>query len=101
MPRYRISEEARAEILDAFDYLRQQSPELPKYLSRLIRGGLAEIAEHPRRYPYYVGKYRKYRLDPFKYALLYREMPDGNVNVASFWHLMRDERRLRSRLEDV
>jgi len=101
MPDFRIAEQARSEILDAFDYFEQQQEKLAKRLAGLIRDALHVIVEHPDRWPLIHRHFRRYRIDPFKYALIYEVLGDGSINVVAFWHLSRSERRLQRRLGDA
>jgi plasmid stabilization system protein ParE len=96
--RFRIVPRARADFLDAFEYLESQQRGLAKRLSTLIRIALFEIRDHPNRFPKLRGRYRRYRVSPFKYAIVYFVDADATIVVEAFFHLMRNPKRLDDRL---
>ena len=94
----RLDPIAKTELLDAFDYLESQRPGLAKRFSQLFRAATEEISAHPARFPVFTGPYHRYRIDPFQYAIIYRLDETGTVFIASVFHLMRDQGRLKRRL---
>ena len=94
----RLDPAARAELLDALDYLEQQQAGLAKRLAKLTRQVMADIRDYPKRFPVVHGRYRRARVDPFRYAIVYAEEDDGGIFVAAFFHLSRNPQRLRRRL---
>jgi hypothetical protein len=60
---------------------------------------IIDIRDHPKRFPVVQGRYRRARVDPFRYAVVYCEEPDGAIFVAAYFHLMRNPARLRRRLK--
>jgi plasmid stabilization system protein ParE len=89
---------ARAELLDALEYLEEQQAGLGKRLAKLTRQTIIDIRDHPERFPVVHGRYRRARVDPFRYAIVYAEEEDGGIFVVAFFHLSRNPKRLRRRL---
>lgn len=99
MPRpVRLDPVAKAELLQALDHLEYQRPGLAKRFAQLFRAALDEIRSHPARFPVFTGAFHRYRIDPFQYAVIYRQDPSGGIVIASVFHLMRDQQRLKRRL---
>jgi hypothetical protein len=96
----RIHLAAGAEMLDALEYLRSESPGLPKRLGACVRLAVRAVVENPDRYPVLVAPYHRYRVDPFKYAIVYKRCADGVIEITAFYHLMRDPKRLIERLRN-
>lgn len=88
-------------MLDAFDYLELQQNGLARRLAVRIRDAVLMIRTTLLRFPIYHGQFHKYRVDPFKYALIYRLNADDSVLIASFFHLSRNPDRLRRHLDKL
>jgi hypothetical protein len=85
-------------MLDAFDYLEAQQAGLSKRLATLVRVAMLEILSHPHRQPKVFADFRRNRVDPFDYAIVYSVEADGVVHIAAFFHLRRNPAGLRRRL---
>lgn len=97
-PSVRFDPVARAEFLDALDYLEGQRAGLGRRLARLTHAAVNEIRDHPQRFPVVRGPYRRYRVDPFRYAIVYTVEADGGILVVAYFHLSRNPNRLDERL---
>lgn len=92
---------AKAELLDAFDYLEQQQKGLARRLAIKVRDATIKVRTTPLSFPVYHGQFRKYRVDPFKYALIYRLNADDSILIASFFHLQKNPERFQQYLDTL
>jgi hypothetical protein len=88
---------AQTEILDALSYVESQKTGLARKLATQIHSAVEKVREHPLRYPTYFGKFQRYRVDRFQYAVVYVVEPNDTISVAGFVHLMQDPERLKKR----
>jgi plasmid stabilization system protein ParE len=89
---------AEAELAEAIEYYDEQEPGL----GRLFLDAVAEAGEKIRRNPeiwsFFERPLRGYRVMPFPYRLLYRELPD-RIQIVSVFHLSRRPGSWRDRLK--
>ena len=95
----RIHPDAQLELDDAMEYLDGQREGLSDMLESHVDAALDQIIDWPNFYPFIYKEFRKFRVDPFKYAIVYRVSQDNVINIAAFWHLMQDEATLRRKLD--
>jgi toxin ParE1/3/4 len=85
-----VSEEARADIVEAVSWLRDRSPTLPPRFEDELESAYASILEHPMLYPVIYRKFRRALLHRFPYSVFYIvEAPI--VLVVAVVHQSRDE----------
>lgn len=76
------------ELFDALGYYDRQSKGLGDKLYADIDATVVKIEEHPERWPYYMGRFRRCRADDFPYKVIYEILDSGPFIVA----VMHDKR---------
>jgi plasmid stabilization system protein ParE len=79
---------AETELAEALRFYDEQQPELGKIFLDAVAEAGEKIRQHPELWPFYEKPVRGYRVMPFPYRLLYRELAD-RIQVVSVFHLSR------------
>ncbi|MEO8133348.1 MAG: type II toxin-antitoxin system RelE/ParE family toxin [Betaproteobacteria bacterium] len=80
-----IDDEARAEAVEARDYYAAVGPDLGQNFTQRLDQALARIAANPLRWPPYTHRTRRYLIDRFPYAVIYR-VKDQTIRVLAVSH---------------
>jgi len=91
-----LSDEARADALEAFVFYEGRRPGLGLRFRDHLDLALTRIREDPTRYPIVYREVRRRLVDRFPYGVCYREYPDV-VLVIAVMHGRRDPGRWRRR----
>jgi toxin ParE1/3/4 len=91
-------EEAGVEYDKAFDWYLQRSPEVAIRFSDEVKRAIAEISVAPERWAAFSSQTRSFLLRRFPYRLIYRERPEGIVQVLAVAHTSRRPRYWERRL---
>jgi plasmid stabilization system protein ParE len=86
---YRFSPEARVDLLAAADFYEMQRPGLGTEFAVDIGLALARVLEAPGRWPELEPGIRRYRLDRFPYALIYRVVTSQTLDIIAVFDLRR------------
>ncbi len=86
---YRFSPDARIDPLAAGDFYESQKPGLGAEFLADIEAGLGRVLDAPPRWPELEPGIRRYRLDRFPYALIYRVASLDMVEIVAVFHLHR------------
>jgi plasmid stabilization system protein ParE len=87
----RLTEAARAELIDAQDWYEAEVPGLGDRFRAGIDTVIGRMADNPRQFPTVFKTLRRARTKKFPYALFFLVEPDGLLVVACF-HSSRDPR---------
>jgi plasmid stabilization system protein ParE len=87
--RHRWTPEAREDLFDSAEYYESQRRGLGSEFSVQLGLGLAQILEAPQRWPEIEPGYRKYRIDPFPLALVYRIVTSDLIEITAVFNLRR------------
>jgi len=98
---FRYNSRAESELWDAALYYESHRPELGIRFLNAVDAGLAAILDHPRRWPEIDAGIRRYRLERFPYALVYRQVADDVVEIIAVTHLRRRPGYWQDRLEQA
>jgi len=79
---------AEAELQDAAAWYDERSPGLGLRFIVTVRKKSEEILEAPQRWPIAAGA-RRVLMGRFPYALVYREVSDGEIEIVAVAHLKR------------
>ena len=79
---------AEKEQVEAAQYYDEQQPGLGRDFLDAMREGSAVIQRDPELWAYCEKPVRSYRVQPFPYRLLYRELPD-RIQIVAVMHLSR------------
>ena len=87
---YRFSPKARIDLLDAADFYEAQRLGLGIEFGVSVGLAVAHVLEAPRRWPEIEPGIRRFRLDRFPYALIYRVLPPQTVEIIAVFDLRRE-----------
>jgi len=79
---------AEVELTQAAEYYDEQQPGLGKDFLDAVRFSESAIQRNPELWAYYEKPIRSYRVQPFSYRLLYRELPD-KIQIVAVMHTSR------------
>jgi plasmid stabilization system protein ParE len=79
---------AETELVEAAQFYDEREPGLGKAFLDAVREAGERICRNPELWAFYEKPVRSYRVLPFPYRLLYRELPDG-VQIVAVMHLSR------------
>jgi toxin ParE1/3/4 len=83
-----FSPAAEVEMEEAYDFLESQRVGLGDEFVAELEIAIHRVAETPNRWPEQAPGFRRYRLNKFKYSLIYR-IAAGQAQIVSVWHLSR------------
>jgi toxin ParE1/3/4 len=86
---YRFSIEARVDLLAAADFYDTQQAGLGIEFAVDVGLALARVLEAPQRWPEIDAGIRRYRLDRFPYALIYRTLAPQTIDIIAVFDLRR------------
>ena len=86
---YRFSSAARADLLAAADFYESQRAGLGTEFAVDFGLALGRVLEAPQRWPELETGIRRFRLDRFPYALIYRIIPVQIVEIVAVFDLRR------------
>lgn len=86
---YRFSPEARLDLLASAEFYESQRRGLGAEFAVDVGLALAHVLEAPRRWPEIEPGIRRFRLDRFPYALIYRILPPQMVEIIAVFDLRR------------
>ena len=86
---YRFTLEAKADLFGAVQYYESQREGLGAEFAVEVGLAIARVLEAPRRWPEVERGARRYRLDRFPFALIYRPLPNL-VEVIAVFDLRRE-----------
>ena len=86
---YRFSPEAREDLLSAAEFYEAQRSALGAEFAVDVGLALAHVLEAPRRWPEIEPEIRRFRLDRFPYALIYRIQTPQTVEIIAVFDLRR------------
>jgi plasmid stabilization system protein ParE len=86
---YRFSPEARVDLLAAADFYETRRAGLGSEFAAEVESALARVLEAPRRWPEIEHGIRRYRLDRFPYAVIYRTPSKQTVEIIAVFDLRR------------
>jgi hypothetical protein len=89
---------AETELAEALRFYDEQEPGLGKIFLDAIAEAGEKIRRYPERWSCYEKPLRGYRVLPFPYRLLYRELPD-RIQIVSVFHLNRRPGSWKDRLK--
>jgi plasmid stabilization system protein ParE len=87
--KYRFSPDARIDLLAAADFYEMQRPGLGTEFAVDVGLALARVLEAPGRWPEMEPGIRRFRLDRFPYALIYRIASSQTVDIIAVFDLRR------------
>jgi len=87
--RYRISDTAKEELAGAVAYYEHQRAGLGFEFAVEVGLALGHVLDAPDSWPHIAAGFRRYKIDRFPYALIYRKAEAGLVEVVSIF----DQRR--------
>ena len=79
---------AEVELIEAAQFYEEREPGLGKKFLDGIADAGERIRRNPELWAVYERPVRSYRVSPFPYRLLYRELPD-RIQIVSVFHLSR------------
>ena len=79
---------AEVELAEAAQYYDEQQPSLGRDFLDAVRVATAAIQRNPELWAFYEKPVRAYRVQPFAYRLLYRELPD-RIQIVAVAHVSR------------
>jgi plasmid stabilization system protein ParE len=79
---------AELEQAEAARFYDEQKPGLGRTFLDAVRAGIAAVQRNPEMWAFYEKPIRSYRLRPFPYRLLYRELAD-RIQIVAVMHLSR------------
>jgi plasmid stabilization system protein ParE len=79
---------AEVELVDAAEFYDERQPGLGKLFLDAVADAAKRIRENPEFWAFYARPVRSYRVSPFPYRLLYRELPDC-IQIVAVFHLSR------------
>jgi toxin ParE1/3/4 len=82
-------EEASAEYEAAFDWYLERSPDAALRFDSEVDRALAQIIEAPRRWAVGLFSTRRFLLRQFPFIVIYRERPEGTVQIIAVAHTSR------------
>jgi toxin ParE1/3/4 len=88
---------ADEELAEAAQYYDEQQPGLAKDFLDAVRVAMAAIQRNPDLWAFYEKPIRAYRIQPFAYRLLYRELPD-RIQIVAVAHVSRRPGYWKSRI---
>jgi plasmid stabilization system protein ParE len=83
--RIEIDDEALAEAVEAKDYYAALSPELGDDFARTVDLAIERIVANPLAWPPYTARTRRYLVDRFPYAIVYRA-GTGVIRILAVMH---------------
>jgi plasmid stabilization system protein ParE len=86
---YRFSPEARIDLLAAADFYETRRAGLGTEFGVDVGLALARVLEAPRRWPEIEPGIRRYRLDRFPYAMIYRTASTQTLDIIAIFDLRR------------
>jgi len=86
---YRFSPEAHVDLLAAAEFYESRRAGLGAEFSVDVGLALARVLEAPRRWPEIEAGIRRFRLDRFPYALIYRVTSAQTVDIIAVFDLRR------------
>jgi toxin ParE1/3/4 len=86
---YRFSPDARIDLLAAADFYELQRLGLGAEFVADVDAGISRVLDAPPRWPELEPGVRRYRLDRFPYALIYRITSSEVVDIVAVFHLHR------------
>jgi len=86
---YIFSADARVDLLAAADFYDSQRPGLGAEFASEFESALARLRESPQRWPEIEPGIRRYRVDRFPYAIIYRMLPSDTLEIIAVFHLRR------------
>jgi plasmid stabilization system protein ParE len=86
---HRLSPDARVDLLAASDFYDTQRPGLGSEFVIDVGLALARVLEAPRRWPELETGVRRYRLNRFPYAIIYRLLNSQTVEIIAVFDLRR------------
>jgi plasmid stabilization system protein ParE len=89
---------AEIELVEALRFYDRQENGLGKIFLDAVADASEKIRRHPEHWPFYEKPVRGYRVMPFPYRLLYRELP-GRIQIIAVFHLSRHPQTWKSRLK--
>jgi plasmid stabilization system protein ParE len=87
--KYRFTPEARIELISAAEFYESQRWGLGSEFSVEVGLAIAQVLEAPERWPEMEPGIRRFRLDRFPYALIYRIEQPRAVQIISVFDLRR------------
>jgi toxin ParE1/3/4 len=88
---------AETELVEAAQFYDEQEPGLGKIFLDAVAEAGEKIRRHPELWAFYEKPVRGYRVMPFPYRLLYRELSD-RIQIVAVFHLSRRPGSWRDRL---
>lgn len=88
---------AEIELVEAAQYYDEQEPGLGKIFLDAVAEAGEQIRRQPEFWAFYEKPVRGYRVAPFPYRLLYRELFD-RIQIVAVFHLSRHPESWRDRL---
>lgn len=82
-------EEAGAEYDAAFEWYLERSPDAALKFDAEVEHALAQIYGSPRRWAVGSHSTRRFLLRQFPFILIYRERPDGSIQIVAVAHTSR------------
>ena len=79
---------AEIELVEAAQFYDEREPGLGRKFLEAVAEGAEKIRRAPEQWPFYERPVRGYRVMPFPYRLLYRELPD-RIQIVAVFHLSR------------
>jgi hypothetical protein len=79
---------AETELTEAAEYYNAQQSGLGKIFLDAVREAETHIRRYPERWAFYRNPIRSYRVSPFPYRILYRELGD-RIQIVAVAHLSR------------
>jgi len=86
---YQFSPEARVDLLAAADFYEMQRPRLGIEFAEEFARALGYVVEAPGRWPEMEAGIRRFRLNRFPYALIYRIKDSETVEIIAVFDLRR------------
>jgi plasmid stabilization system protein ParE len=88
--KYRFTPEARVDLLAAADFYDMRKEGLGAEFAVDVGLALARVLEAPERWPEIERGVRRYRLDRFPYAVIYRISSGSMVDIIAVFDLRRE-----------
>jgi toxin ParE1/3/4 len=86
---HRFTPEGRRDLLDAADFYEANQVGLGVEFAIDVGLGIAKVLDAPARWPEIERGFRRYRLNRFPYALIYRMLPRDVVEFVAVFDLRR------------
>lgn len=74
--------EAEAELNQSFDWYHERSPQAAADFLVEMDHAVAQVTNHPKRWPAYLHGTRHYKLRRFPYVLVYLQLADKTYGIA-------------------